>query len=218
MPDRGDVAVLGVWRQVLETNRRRWRWPAVKLAQPSLFDEVPDLPEGMTYAEEIITPAEENRLAQYIAALPLKPFEFVGGLTGNRRVIFFGFRYDWGAHKLEPADEIPTPLLGLREQAAAFAHMEPHWLQQVLVTEYAPGAGIGWHKDRPQFDQVIGVSLSAPCLFRMRRKINSTWERKSFTAQPRSAYLLSGAARHGWEHSIPAVQVLRYSVTFRSFR
>jgi hypothetical protein len=192
--------------------------PAVKPAQPSLFGESPDLPDGMTYAEEIITPAEENRLTHYVAALPLKPFEFVGGLKGNRRVIFFGFRYDWGAHKLESAEEIPTPLLALREQAAAFAGMEPGRLQQVLVTEYAPGAGIGWHKDRPQFDQVIGVSLLAPCLFRMRRKTASTWERKSLTAQPRSAYLLSGAARHGWEHSIPPVKELRYSVTFRSFR
>ena len=172
----------------------------------------------MSYAEEIITHAEETRLASHIAALPLKPFEFVGGLTGNRRVISFGFRYDFGAHKLEPAEEIPAPLLLLREQAAAFAGNEPERLQQVLVTEYAQGAGIGWHKDRPQFDQVIGVSLLAPCLFRLRRKAGLTWERKSFTAQPRSAYLLSGIARHGWEHSIPALKELRYSVTFRSFR
>ena len=190
----------------------------MKPAQPSLFGESPDLPDGMTYGEEIITPAEESRLTDYLAGLPLKPFEFVGGLKGNRRVIFFGFRYDWDAHKLESAEEIPAPLMALREQAAAFAGIEPERLQQVLVTEYAPGAGIGWHKDRPQFDQVIGVSVLAPCLFRMRRKTASTWERKSITAQPRSAYLLSGAARHGWEHSIPPVKALRYSVTFRSFR
>ena len=190
----------------------------MKPVQPGLLGESPDLPEGMVYAEEIIRPAEENQLTRYIAALPLKPFEFVGGLKGNRRVIFFGFRYDWGAHKLEPTEEIPAPLLSLRKQAAAFAGMEPERLQQVLVTEYAPGAGIGWHKDRPQFDEVIGVSLSAPCLFRLRRKSDSAWVRKSFVAQPRSAYLLSGAARRGWEHSIPAVKELRYSVTFRSFR
>jgi alkylated DNA repair dioxygenase AlkB len=133
-------------------------------------------------------------------------------------VISFGFRYDFGAHRLEQAEAIPPPLLPLREQAAAFAGLLPERLQQVLVTEYAPGAGIGWHKDRPQFDQVIGVSLRAPCLFRLRRKAGARWERTSFTAQPRSAYLLSGAARHGWEHSIPPLQELRYSVTFRSFR
>jgi alkylated DNA repair dioxygenase AlkB len=88
----------------------------------------------------------------------------------------------------------------------------------VLVTEYAPGAGIGWHKDRPAFDEVVGISLVAPCLFRLRRKAGAKWERKSFTARPRSAYLLSGASRHGWEHSIPPVQQLRYSLTFRSMR
>jgi alkylated DNA repair dioxygenase AlkB len=190
----------------------------VKAAQQSLFDAAPDLPEGMTYAEEIISPADEQRLVHHIGTLPLKPFEFVGGLKGNRKVISFGFRYDWGAHQLQQADDIPPPLLSLREQAAAFAGIDVERLQQVLVTEYAPGAGIGWHKDRPQFDQVIGVSLLAPCLFRLRRKAGVKWERKSFTAQPRSAYLLSGASRHGWEHSIPPLKELRYSVTFRSFR
>jgi alkylated DNA repair dioxygenase AlkB len=190
----------------------------VSLVQPNLFGEGPDLPDGMIYAEEIITPAEEKSLAHYVAALPLNPFEFVGGLKANRKVISFGWRYDFGQHKLHQAEEIPTPLLSLRQQAAAVVGIEARRLQQVLVTEYASGAGIGWHKDRPQFDQVIGVSLLEPCLFRLRRKVGPTWERKSFTAQPRSAYLLSGASRHGWEHSIPAVKALRYSVTFRSFR
>ncbi len=190
----------------------------MKTAQPSLFADAPDLPQGMTYAEEIIPPAEEQRLTHYIATLPLKPFEFVGGLKGNRKVISFGFRYDWGAHQLQQAEAIPAPLLSLRQRAAAFVGIDVERLQQILVTEYAPGAGIGWHKDRPQFDQVIGISLLAPCLFRLRRKAGTKWERKSFTAQPRSAYLLSGASRHGWEHSIPPLKALRYSVTFRSFR
>jgi hypothetical protein len=190
----------------------------VRPAQQSLFEEGPDLPEGMLYAEEVISPAFEHELTHYIAALPLKPFEFVGGLKGNRKVVFFGFRYDWGAHRLAPAEDIPPLLLTLREEAAAFGGIAAERLTQVLVTEYGPGAGIGWHKDRPQFDQVIGVSLSAPCLFRLRRKAGAKWERKAFTAHPRSAYLLSGAARHGWEHSIPPLKQLRYSVTFRSFR
>jgi alkylated DNA repair dioxygenase AlkB len=190
----------------------------VKAAQQSLFDASPDLPEGMRYAEEIISPGEEGRLTRYVEALPLKPFEFVGGLAGNRKVISFGFRYDWGAHQLQQAEEIPPLLLSLRDKAAALAGIAAERLQQVLVTEYAPGAGIGWHKDRPQFDQVIGVSLLAPCLFRLRKKAAAKWERKSFTAQPRSAYLLSGASRQGWEHSIPPLKELRYSVTFRSFR
>jgi alkylated DNA repair dioxygenase AlkB len=192
---------------------------AVGLAQSDLFGEAhPDLPEGMKYADGIVSAAEEQALVGYIAALPLKPFEFVGGLKGNRKVISFGWHYDFGAHKLGKAEPIPGALIGLRGKAAAFAGLDADRIQHVLVTEYAPGAGIGWHKDRPAFDEVVGISLVAPCLFRLRRKAGAKWERKSFTARPRSAYLLSGASRHGWEHSIPPVQQLRYSLTFRSMR
>ena len=184
--------------------------------QSELF--APDLPGGMRYAEEVISAPLEKKLVDFIAALPLKPFEFVGGLKGNRKVVSFGFKYDWGSHQLQEANPIPQFILHLREEVAPFAGIAPEKLEQVLVTEYAPGAGIGWHKDRPHFDEVVGVSLLAPCLFRLRRKAGATWERKSFTAQPRSAYLLSGASRSGWEHSIPPLKQLRYSVTFRSFR
>ena len=91
-------------------------------------------------------------------------------------------------------------------------------LQHALVTEYSPGAAIGWHKDRPEFNDVIGISLLAPCVFRLRRKMEQRWERASLVLQPRSAYLLRGVARDDWQHSIPPVDKLRYSVTFRSLR
>jgi alkylated DNA repair dioxygenase AlkB len=87
-----------------------------------------------------------------------------------------------------------------------------------MITEYSPGSAIGWHRDKGVFGDVIGISLVSPCVFRLRRKAASTWERYSLTAEPRSAYLLRGAARAEWEHSIPAVAALRYSVTFRSLR
>jgi alkylated DNA repair dioxygenase AlkB len=88
----------------------------------------------------------------------------------------------------------------------------------VLVTEYGPGAAIGWHRDKGVFDEVVGISLVSPCNFRFRRKSGSAWERYSLTVEPRSMYLLSGAARTEWEHSIPGVDALRYSITFRSLR
>ncbi len=189
------------------------------LAQRSLFaDDPPQLPPGMRYADDVLSAQDETRLAQFIAALPLKPFEFVGGFQGNRRVASFGWRYDFNARNLQKAEDIPPLLLALRDAAADFAGMEAGRFQQVLVTEYAPGAGIGWHKDRPVFGEIVGISLLAPCLFRMRRKAGPKWERKSFTARPRSAYLLSGIARSEWEHSIPALDQLRYSVTYRNFR
>jgi alkylated DNA repair dioxygenase AlkB len=191
----------------------------MRTSQARLFeDDAPALPEGMRYAEALISAEEEQALAGYIATLPLKPFEFVGGFQGNRRVVSFGWRYDFNARKLEKANDIPAPLLALRDKAAAFAKINASRFQQVLVTEYAPAAGIGWHKDRPVFGEVIGISLLAPCLFRLRRKNSEKWERRSLVAQPRSAYLLAGPSRSVWEHSIPPVDQLRYSVTYRNFR
>jgi alkylated DNA repair dioxygenase AlkB len=96
--------------------------------------------------------------------------------------------------------------------------VSPVALQQVLVTEYAAGASIGWHRDKAIFGEVIGISLLSSCRFRLRRRAGTSWERVSFKAQPRSAYLLQGPSRTEWEHSIPAVEALRYSITFRNFR
>jgi alkylated DNA repair dioxygenase AlkB len=91
-------------------------------------------------------------------------------------------------------------------------------LRQALVTEYAPGAGIGWHRDKNVFNEIIGISLLASCVFRLRRSVGSSWERANVVVDARSAYLLSGPARTEWEHSIPAVDALRYSITFRNLR
>jgi alkylated DNA repair dioxygenase AlkB len=120
--------------------------------------------------------------------------------------------------QIQRTEDIPPFLLTLRERAATFAGLAPPDLQQVLLTEYAPGAGIGWHRDRPVFAEVVGLSLLSRCVFRLRRKTGATWERTSLTLEPRSAYLLQGPSRTEWEHSIPAVEALRYSITFRSFK
>ena len=170
----------------------------------------------MRYQADVITPAEEDDLVAFVRALPLKPFEFVGGFTGNRRVISFGWRYDFNKARLQQTEPIPQQLIGLRDKVGALFGLDPDGLKHALVTEYAPGAGIGWHKDRPDFADVIGVSLLAPCNFRLRRKHGDRWERVSLNAEPRSAYLLSGEVRSQWEHSIPAMTELRYSVTFRN--
>lgn len=150
--------------------------------------------------------------------LPFRDFEF-HGYTGKRRVISFGWHYDFSARNLQKADDIPDYLLKLRTVAASFAGMEPEEFQHVLVTEYGPGAGIGWHRDKAVFGEVVGISLLSPCVFRMRRLISKKkWERAKLVAEPRSAYLLSGPARFEWEHSIPQMDALRYSITFRNLR
>lgn len=174
-------------------------------------------PEAFRYAPEVLPPAEERELVEHVRGLPLKEFEF-HGYVGKRRVLSYGWHYDFGDRKLRQTDEIPAFLLPLRERAAAFAGVAPRDLPHALVTEYGPGAAIGWHRDKGVFGDVIGVSLLSPCTFRLRRKAGAKWERYSLTAEPRSAYLLRGPSRTEWEHSIPAVDALRYSVTFRTLR
>jgi alkylated DNA repair dioxygenase AlkB len=169
----------------------------------------------MRYASEVVSREEEEALLREIPALPFKEFEFRGFL-GKRRVVSFGWNYDFNGGGLGRAAGMPEFLLPVREHAARFAGVEPASLEHTLVIEYPPGAAIGWHKDRPTFDDVIGVSLLSPCTFRLRRKAGAKWERRSFTAEPRSAYLLRGPSRTEWEHSIPPLDTLRYSVTFRS--
>jgi len=176
------------------------------------------LPPGFRYRPELVGPNEEAALLARVRELPFRDFEF-HGYTGKRRVVSFGWHYDFSARHLRKADDIPDFLLALRTAAAALAGMEPEALQHVLVTEYAPGAGIGWHRDKAVFGRVVGVSLHAPCVLRLRRAVGEKrWERVKLTVAPRSAYLLSGAARTEWEHSIPPVEALRYSVTFRNLR
>ena len=176
-----------------------------------------DLPAGFVYQRDVITAAEEAELLARIRELPFRDFEF-HGYTGKRRVVSFGWQYDFSARHLLKVDDMPAFLRELRVPAARFAALEPEALQHVLVTEYAAGAGIGWHRDKNVFNEIVGVSLLAPCVFRLRRSVGDAWERVNVTAEPRSAYLLSGAARSEWEHSIPPVDALRYSVTFRNLR
>jgi alkylated DNA repair dioxygenase AlkB len=186
-------------------------------SQLALFDTPPALPDGFRYAPDVVAPADEGVLLEHIRGLPFRDFE-LHGYTGKRRVVSFGWHYDFNERALRRADDIPDFLRSLREVAARFAGMHPTRLQHVLVTEYGAGAGIGWHRDKSVFGEVVGISLLTPCTFRLRRKLGDGWERRSVIAEPRSAYLLSGAARTEWEHSIPAVDALRYSVTFRNLR
>jgi alkylated DNA repair dioxygenase AlkB len=186
--------------------------------QLSMFGEPgPALPDGFRYEAELITPDEERALLEHVRQLPFEHFQFQGYI-GKRRVVSFGWHYSFTDRLLRRTDDVPGFLLPLRERAAAFARMPAARLQQVLVTEYDAGAAIGWHRDKAVFGEVVGVSLLASCTFRLRRAEGDDWARVSLTAEPRSVYLLSGPARTEWEHSIPAVDALRYSITFRNLR
>lgn len=191
--------------------------------QSSLFGDLapppasPGLPEGFKYQPDFISADEERDLVRHIEALPFEEFEF-HGFTGKRRVVSYGWRYDFNDRALQKADDMPPFLLPLRVRAAAFANLPATALQHVLLTEYRAGSAIGWHRDKPVFDEVVGISLASSCRFRFRRETGGKWQRAQIDAAPRSAYLLTGPSRTEWEHSIPAVERLRYSITFRNFR
>jgi alkylated DNA repair dioxygenase AlkB len=189
------------------------------LTQTCLFSDlqnkVSTLPEGFRYEEDIISESEEASLVASLATLKLKPFEFHGHV-GNRRVTSFGPRYDYARRAVEAADEFPVFLAELRKKVAAFAGRKVDDFQQAGVNEYPPGAGIGWHKDKRQFGVIVGVSLLAPATMRLRLSNRSNWIRRSQELKPRSIYILEGEARTRWEHSIPPVNALRYSLMFRT--
>jgi alkylated DNA repair dioxygenase AlkB len=197
--------------------------------QSNLFEPATNLLEGFQYRPNVIDPQEEDSIIERVRELPFREFEFHGFL-GKRRVVSFGWRYDYSGGGLRKAGNIPEFLLELRARAASLANLNPEAFQQVLVTEYAPGAGIGWHRDKPVFGEVVGISLLAPCLLRFRRKLNGSetleskrkrqakWERENVKVEPRSGYHLSGPARWEWYHSILRVDELRYAITFRSVK
>lgn len=204
--------------------RNAWkRQPRAQSARPhdsreSALDLLdPQGIEGFEYQPELISPEEERALVERLSELDFENFEFRGYL-GQRRVVSFGVRYHFSDSKVHKAPEIPLFLSPLLRLAAEFARIDASMLKHALVTEYQPGAGIGWHRDRPVFEDVIGVSLLSPCRFRLRRRTGTSWQRKAMVLEPRSAYLLRGPARQEWEHSIPPAGSLRYSVTFRSLK
>lgn len=181
----------------------------------SLFAATFGGPAGLRYEADFISPVEEQDLIGQIQRLPLQPFQF-GAYEGKRRVASFGWRYDYAERRLEAAAELPFWLLPLIARIEAFAQSAP--VRQVLCTEYDQGVGIGWHRDKPHFDEVFGLSLASACRLRFRRRNGEKWERFTLEAQPRSLYMMTGAARQIWEHSIPPVAAPRFSITFRTMR
>ena len=173
-------------------------------------------PGGLVYVPGFVTEDEEEDL---VAAFDAGGFEEVRmrGQTALRTVRHFGHRYDYEGWRLVPVEPLPDSVAWLRARAGALAEVDPAELAETLVTRYPPGAGIGWHRDAPLFGpKVVGVSLLASCRLRFQRRSTDVRRLHELQLAPRSAYVLAGAARWSWQHSIPAVAELRYSVTFRT--
>jgi alkylated DNA repair dioxygenase AlkB len=180
----------------------------------SLLFDTP-LIAGLRYKEAIIGEREERELLDRLGALELAPFRFHGWL-GNRKTQSFGWRYDFEDASFAPAEPIPNWLQPLRERAAAFAGLRSADFVHVLLARYDPGAGIGWHRDRDVFEGVVGISLKSEATLRFRQRTGGGFKRANLRVAPRSAYLLSGEARHDWEHSISPGDMLRFSITLRT--
>jgi len=178
-----------------------------------LFNEPPIA--GLSYREDLIERDEERDLIARLEAEELTPFRFQGWL-GNRKTESFGWRYDFDDASFSPAQPIPDWLEPLRAKAASFADVARDDFVHVLLARYDPGAGIGWHKDRDVFEQVVGISLATPAMLRFRQRTASGFRRANLEVAPRSAYLLSGPARWDWEHRITPGDALRFSITFRT--
>lgn len=190
--------------------------PATSGETPDLFGGTA-LPEGFRYTANVLSAAEERSLVRQFEKLAFKPYEF-HGYPANRRIFTFGANYLLAGQEPREDAGIPDYLQPLTAIAGKISGQPAGAFEQVMVTEYAPGAGIGWHRDRPQYEDVVGLSFLAPCVFRFRREMGAGWERRSAEVEPRSVYLLHGAAREVWQHSITPMDVLRYSVTLRTFR
>jgi alkylated DNA repair dioxygenase AlkB len=199
----------------MNASHRHRAGPSSPPAQGDLFAPLVGLPGGFSYHSDVVSLDEEEALARELVQLPFKPFDF-HGYKANRQVVSFGYRYDYDRRVVVEAAPFPPFLLSLRGKVAETFGRPADSFRQVLINEYRPGAGIGWHRDKAQFDEVVGVSLLAPCSLRFRRKAGPAWKRASLKVEPRSAYLLSGPARAEWEHSIPALDRLRYSITLRT--
>ena len=178
-----------------------------------LFDT--PLIAGLGYRENILSEVEERALLTRLGAMELAPFRFHGWL-GNRKTQRFGWRYDFEDASFTPAEPIPDWLDDVREKAAHIASVQPRDFVHVLLARYDPGAGIGWHRNRDVFEKVVGFSLGTPATLRFRQRMPTGFKRANVEVAPRSAYLLSGEARHDWEHSISPGQSLRFSITFRT--
>jgi alkylated DNA repair dioxygenase AlkB len=176
-----------------------------------------ELPQGFRYLPDVLSPSEEASFVERFRYLLFQPFEFQGFLA-NRRIFTFGHKYMFAGQKPRADARIPEYFRTLTELAAKISGTSAEAFEQVMVTEYAPGAGIGWHRDRPSYEDIVAVSFLAPCTLRLRRKKGQSWERRSAYIEPRSVYLLHGSVRDDWQHSIAPMEVLRYSVTLRTFR
>jgi alkylated DNA repair dioxygenase AlkB len=199
------------------TNRHREAGIQFEMHQRSLF-AIREIPAGLIFKPDFLNAQEERDLFAFLQTLPFNEFK-LHGVAAKRRVLHFGLRYALESGVLSTAPDIPSQLEPVRRRTAALAGIAPDEFSQVLVNEYRPGAGIGWHHDSPAFGIVAGISLGATCTMRFQEGSSGEQRRTSELELPsRSIYLLTGEARNLWQHRIAPIRELRYSITMRTLR
>lgn len=180
---------------------------------------VTEPPEGLFYIPEFLSTQQEHEILNHVQALPFEPYDH-HGYKANREVVYLGIPEGYNARGTTVQTEpMPEWILPLRERFAALLDLRADELAMALVARYAIGAGIGWHRDRPQFGpSVLGLSLGADAEMRFRRFIGDKEEMYKVNLQRRSAYIISGSARSIWQHGMNPVKQLRFSITFRTLR
>ena len=189
--------------------------------QYSLF---PMLPDGFVYEPEFLSREEETELLRSIQGLDFKPFEF-HEYTARRRIVAYGWDYDFQSRRATSGSPLPDFLLPLQARCAAYLGAASSTIAEAVITEYPKGAPIGWHRDVPQFETIVGISLLGSCRMRL-RSVTPTGQQQrkrsrdmcSIELEPRSLYVLAGASRWEYQHSIAPLKSLRYSITFRTLR
>jgi alkylated DNA repair dioxygenase AlkB len=174
-------------------------------------------PDGLVYRPELIPVDEEAELLGIFERLRFDPI-VLHGRAARRTARHFGLGYDYESRRPRPGEPIPDWLEPLRMRAARFAARAHDDLVEALVQHYPPGSTIGWHRDAPAFDTVVGVSLGGSSRLRFQHDKGAERRVWELLLEPRSAYALAGDARTVWQHSIPPTKELRYSVTFRTLR
>jgi alkylated DNA repair dioxygenase AlkB len=200
--------------------------------QTKLFDLGQELPNGFIYRPDFLTEEEEELLLAYIENLPLA-HPSTRDHEAKRRIMSFGWGFNFKENKLIPGPALPRFLHRTQRKIAKWLDIAPARVAEALITEYTPGSAIGWHVDNESFEKIVGISLAGWCRMRLRPLYGirnnpdalvgaATASRRgkesviSIEVEPRSAYIMQGNARWQWQHSVAAVETLRYSITFRT--
>ena len=195
---------------------------STSLRQAGLFEAAQTLPHGLLYRAEFLSRKEESALLAAIATLPFREARFQQYFA-RRRVVHYHAAgdttsYDGNDGETFSSGPLPPFLTGLLQRISSWIDIPTSAFVHALVSEYRPGTPIGWHRDKPVYGTVVGISMHGWGRMRFRPFAQDPDPRDvvALDLEPRSAYVMRGAIRWDWQHSMLPTKELRYSITFRT--